>query len=210
MALAGFAVLLIVLAGLGFGYTQVLAKETKVAELMKKKAESEKLLKDFEVDEKRMKAVKDWDDKRVNWLDEIYDMSDRFPDIKATRLEQFRGDAREPEKGAKVKYVGRIVMKVQTSADKAFNNLQSVMTSDQKYHDIVPQTRGGVGGRLANNMQLYELKAELERRQSKEYVRKMTEPATKKPDKRGAEDNPRGGGMPVGGFGGMPFGGPGS
>jgi hypothetical protein len=60
-------------------------------------------------------------------------------------------------------------------------------------------------------MQLYELKAELERRKPAEYVRKMTEPATRKPDKRGAEaDNPRG----MGGFGGMPvgggFGGPGS
>ena len=211
MALAGFALLLTVLGGLGFGYTRVLARDTEIARLMKNKSEAEKTLKEFEVEEKRMKAIRDWDDKRVNWLDELYDMSDRFPDIKSTRLEQFRGDAREPEKGAKVKYVGRIVLKVQTSADKAFNNLQSVMTSDQKYHDIVPQTRGGVGGRLANNMQLYELKAELERRKPAEYVRKMTEPATRKPDKRGAEaDNPRG----MGGFGGMPvgggFGGPGS
>lgn len=207
MALAGFGALLVVLGGLGYGYMNVLDRENEVIRLVKKKNDTEKLLKEMEVDEKRIKAVREWDDKRINWLDEMYDMADRFPDIKATRLEQFRGDAREPEKGSKVKYVGRIVLKVQTSADKAFNNLQSVMISDSKYHDIVPQTRGGVGGRLANNMQLYELKAELERRKPSEYVRKMTEPASRKPDKRGNEENPRGG-MPVGGgFGGGGFGG---
>ncbi|WP_020475519.1 type IV pilus biogenesis protein PilM [Zavarzinella formosa] len=207
MALAGFGVLLLVLGALVFGYTRVMAKDRQVAQLIKEKKAADDTLKELEVDRKRIKAVREWDQKRINWLDELYDMSSRFPDSKTTKLDLFRGEARDPEKGAKVKNVGRIVMKVQTSADKAFNNLQSVMTSDRKYHDIVPQTRGGTGGRLGSNMQLYELKAELEHRMPNEYIRKMVEPPSLKPDKRtGPEENPRGKGG-VGGGGGFPGGG---
>jgi hypothetical protein len=213
-ALAGFAALFLVLAGMGFGYYRVTQKDAEIATLVREKAEAEKALKDLEVDKKRIEAVKDWEDKRINWLDELYDMTDRFPNTKTTHLEQFRGEGREPEKGAKIKNVGRIVMKVQTSAEGAFGSLQSMLNSDGKYHDIVPQTRGGVGNRPGQTpMQAYELRADLERRQPNQYVRKMAEPPAKKPDRRGGdrEESPKpglGGGQfgaaPLGGFLGGP------
>ncbi len=213
-AVAGFSALVLVIGGLAFGYYRVTQKETEIAQLIVEKDAAKKALEELEVDKKRIDAVRDWDDKRVNWLDELYDMTDRFPNTKTTRVEQFRGEAREPEKGAKVKNVGRIVMKVQTSAEGAFGNLQSQLSSDGKYHDIVPQTRGGVGTRFNGPpMQAYELRADLERRPPSQYVRKMTEPPTKKPDRRaGEEESPKGGfggGFPGGGFPGG-FGGPGS
>lgn len=208
-AVAGFSALVLVIGGLAFGYYRVTQKETEIAQLIVEKDAAKKALEELEVDKKRIDAVRDWDDKRVNWLDELYDMTDRFPNTKTTRVEQFRGEAREPEKGAKVKNVGRIVMKVQTSSEGAFGNLQSQMNSDGKYHDIVPQTRGGVGTRFNGPpMQAYELRADLERRPPSQYVRKMTEPPTKKPDRRAGEEE-----SPKGGFGGgFPggFGGPGS
>jgi len=208
VAVAGFAGLLLVLGGLAFGYYSVTQKEAEVATLMRERDEADKNLKDLDVDSKRIAAVKAWDEKRVNWLDELYDMTDRFPSTKTTRVEQFRGEAREPEKGAKVKNVGRLVMKVQTSAEGAFGGLQSGLHSDGKYHDIVPQTRGGVGSRFPGGtpMQAYELRADLERRPPNQYVRKMAEPPAKKPDRRGGGD---GEDSPKPAFGGAGFGGPG-
>ena len=33
---------------------------------------------------KRIKTVKEWEDKGINWLDEIYETTDRFPDPNGT------------------------------------------------------------------------------------------------------------------------------
>ena len=188
---------LVIIGGLGFGYIKVQQRQSQLTALIKKKTDLTEDLKVSEEEEKRVKALKEWDDARINWLDEIYDMSARFPDISKIRLEQFRAEPLALQKGAKGKQnVARIILKVQAEDGKYMDQLQSNIQADKKYHnlrkDIKPVTgfRGGFS-------QGYELRAEIEKRPVNEYVRKLTGPIPPRPS-RGDDA----GEMPVGMFGG--------
>ena len=137
--------------GLGFGYLKLQAKNREmVAAVNRKKAVEEELVA-LELDRKRMATFQEWDDGRINWLDEFYDITAQFPDKGGTRLEYFKGDPRKPEKGAKSKLVGQMKLKITTETPKAFTEFQAGLRVDKHYQDIVPTprgaTRGGVCGR---------------------------------------------------------------
>jgi Tfp pilus assembly PilM family ATPase len=180
---AGVAVLaFLIIGGLGFGYMKVKAKDATYAKLTAEKVDLEKTMKDYEEDDKRIKALKEWDESRINWLDEIYDLTARFPDIKNARLEQFRAEPLTVQKGAKTKYVARITLKVATNDPNLMNNLQNGMNADKKYHNINKQIKPTTG--LSGGFtQTYEVRADIERRPANEYVRKLTATAPSKPSK---------------------------
>lgn len=205
LAGVGALVALLVIGGLGFGYVRLMSKQTEFTRLVKEKTELEKDLKTMEEDEKRVKAFKDWDDTRVNWLEEMYDLAARFPDIEKARVEQFRAEPLAVQKGSKQKYVARIFIKIQTDDDKLMNTLQGAMAADKRYHNIKKDIKSTSGGFRGMFSQTYELRADIERRPSSEYTRKLTAKVPTRPA-RGADDE--GGGFGGGGFGGG-FGGPG-
>jgi Tfp pilus assembly PilM family ATPase len=207
------AALLLLIGGLGFGYARVMQKQTEYAKLVKEKNELDKALKEMEEDEKRMKAFKEWDDTRINWLDEMYDMAVRFPDINRMRLDGFRAEPLAVQKNARVKYVARLFLKVQTEDGRLMDNLQAAIAADKKYHNIRKDIKGGAGGfGFSRFSQSYELRADLEKRTASDYVRKLNASAPPRPTRsrnQGGEgfDGFGGGGM-GGGFPGG-FGGPG-
>jgi hypothetical protein len=182
---AGASVLaLLVLGGLVFGYVKVQQKQRELTALVKEKNELEKLSKDMEEDEKRIKLFKEWDETRVSWLDEMYDFTARFPDIKETAVMSLRADPLAVQKGAKVKNVARITLKLQTANAKHIDDLQAAMHQDKRYHNVKKEIKGGAGalgfGRFA---QTYEIRTDIEKRPTSEYVRKLTVPIPPKPSK---------------------------
>lgn len=204
---AGASVLaLLIIGGLGFGYMQVEKKQTELTKLVKEKNELEKLKKEMEEEGKRVKNIQEWDETRINWLDEMYDLAARFPDVSGTRLEQFRAEPLTPQKNAKTKYVARIFLKVQTESGKFMDALQAAITADKRYHNIRKDIKGGAGtGTFSRFNQSYELRADLEKRPSSEYTRKLTAtvpPKPRKPTDEGDGSFPGGGGGFRGGFGG--------
>ncbi|HKB01022.1 MAG TPA: pilus assembly protein PilM [Gemmataceae bacterium] len=204
---AGAALLaLLVIGGLGFGYMKVQARQTELTKLVKEKNELEKLSKEMEEDEKRIRLFKEWDETRVSWLDEMYDLTHRFPDIKETGVTQLRADSLAVQKGAKVKLVARIFLKIQTADGRHVDELQAAMKQDKRYHNVVKNIKGGAGalgfGRFA---QTYEIRTDIEKRPTSEYVRKLTVPAPPRPG-RGRDDGGDYGDGMRGGFPG--FGGP--
>jgi Tfp pilus assembly PilM family ATPase/uncharacterized protein YdcH (DUF465 family) len=195
----GVAVLaVLVIGGLGLGYMRVRSKDAQYTKLLAQKSELDKTMKDYEEDDKRIKALKEWDETRINWLDEIYDLTARFPDIKNAQLEQFRVEPLAVQKGAKTKYVARMTLKVATDDDKLMNTLQSGMNADKKYHNLRKDIKPSTGGLRGGFSQVYELRADIERRPASEYVRKLTATVPSKPG-RGASE---GGSDFEGGFGG--------
>jgi Tfp pilus assembly PilM family ATPase len=208
---AGASVLaLLIIGSLGFGFIKVQQKQTKLTTLVKEKNELEKLRKEMEEDEKRIKALKEWDDTRVNWLDQIYDVAAMVPDNNAMRFEQFRGEPLPPaSKTAKVKNVARIFMKIQTEPGRYMDNFRSALSSEKKYANIVPTVKGGVATASAGKLtQAYELRADIEKRPSSEFVRKLAASVPPKPG-RGSGESGEDGGYGGGGFGGGGFGGAG-
>src|SRR5262249_55553756 len=74
---------------LAFGLIQLSSKNRKLAALQKQKNELDNQLHVFEPDAKRIKALDDWSASEVNWLDELYDMTARVPDINKIRIINF-------------------------------------------------------------------------------------------------------------------------
>ncbi len=157
-AAASVAALLIV-GGLGFGYIKVQQKQTQLAKLVREKSDFEKQRKDMEEDEKRIKALEDWDAMRVNWLDQMYDLAAMFPDPKGTRIESFRGDPLNHPKKSKIQTVAKITMKVQTNDGRNMDALRSAMASEKRYQNVLQQTKGNVATASSGTLNLsYELR----------------------------------------------------
>jgi Tfp pilus assembly PilM family ATPase len=202
VAAVAAVVAILVIGGLGFGYIKVQEKQKQLAALVKEKNDLEKMKKELDEDEKRIKIFKEWDDTRINWLDELYDLAARFPDITGTRIEQFRVEALTPQKGAKVKHVAKMFLKVATEAGKNMDALQMALSADKRYHNIRKDIKGG-GSSLTRLNQLYELRADIEKRPPSEYTRKLAASAPPKPSRGKADFSDEGGGEGPGmGFGG--------
>ena len=217
MTLAGGLLVLLVFGGLGFGYMELQAKNRELIRAGKMKKDMEEELVTLEMDRKRMAAYQEWDDGRINWLDEFYDITAQFPDKgTGTKLEQFRGDPRKPEKGAKSKLVGQMKLKITTETPKAFTEFQAGLRVDKHYQDIVhtPKgaTGGGIGSRQPQQKEIlsYELKLDLERLPPGNYFRTVNASVPNKPSRgRGDEESGGWGGGIGGGFPGAGGGGEG-
>jgi hypothetical protein len=158
-----------------FGLSIKADKERKLVQLQELKKELDDRLPKLEEDEKRVKYVNEWRDRTVVWLDEIYDLTARFPDVRGTQLLEFKAFAREPAKNEKTKMVARMEVKIQTESSDAIKALQSELVRDRFYKVEPWKSLGTTGGGNSLNRfnQVFELKTELEHRNPKEYTRKL-------------------------------------
>jgi Type IV pilus assembly protein PilM len=198
---AGAAVLaLLIIGGLGFGYMKVQQRQTELTKLVREKTELDKQLKDLDQDKKRIAFLKDWDDGRVSWLDELYDLAARFPDTRETHITQFRGDPLSVAKGAR-KQVAHIFLKIQTSDGRNVDALQAAMHADKRYLNLKKEIKGGAGGfGFGRFGQTYEIRADIEKRPPTEYTRKLAVPVPTRPargDEGGDVGSGMGGGFPA-------------
>jgi hypothetical protein len=206
MTMAVGLLVVLVFGGLGFGYMKLQAKNRDLAYAVKKKKDAEEDLVALELDRKRMATYQEWDNGRINWLDEFYDVTAQFPTDKTTHLELFRGDPRKPEKGANTKLVGQMRLKIGTESPKAFTEFQRSLAVDKHYQGIVPEkktsTTGGVGNRNQKEVLAYELRLELERLPPSNYFRTINASVPSKPPRGRGDDEGSGWGGGGGGFGG--------
>lgn len=101
----------------------------------------EQQLQEVRKDGKLYKALDDWDN--VDWLDELYDLTDRIPDVNALRITQLTA---EPiTRTAKAEYTARFILKgtfVGNEGHKALDQLVAAFRQDGFYSPEAPKVVG--------------------------------------------------------------------
>ncbi len=198
MIAAAAAVLLV--AGLGYGRYVVSQKKTELAGQFEAKANLEEDLKKLDDVAKRVKGVKDWQDKDVNWLDVLYDLTENFPDPATTEVMQLTASTVKAGEKSATKWVGNIILDLHTSDVSNVTMLQRKISAEG-YAVGFPEPKGKDSQRNAGangKIEHFVLKYQLDHRDPSRYTLELHAPP---PEMRGRPA--RGGGFA--GFGGNGF-----
>jgi hypothetical protein len=150
LAGALLAVLLLAVGGF-YGYLQLRVADDKLANLRRDKTSLETQVKAMEPDSKRFDAAARWKSRQVNWLDELFDATDRFREASA-RLQgsqkmyasAFDGHALPVDKTGKQANQARFETKVTSNSAPAVNALFDAIKAESKYYSGVKFTIGGL------------------------------------------------------------------
>jgi hypothetical protein len=141
---AAAAVGFLLLAGAGWGYSRIVQLDHQIKFLNQEKIGVEGLLEQMEVDAKRIKAVGDWVDNEIVWLDELYDLTERFPTIENMRLVRFNGvlpnittTSNAKAKG-NLKPPGKVTLEVVTTDDHQYIQALERGLVVEKYYRVEP------------------------------------------------------------------------
>jgi Tfp pilus assembly PilM family ATPase len=144
-AVAGVALFLIVVTA--FCYAKMSVVNHQVDSLRLYSNHLDKELADMEETEKRIKALSDWSDSSVVWLDEFYDLSDRIADPSTLRLTELSADplAKTGKEKDKDKYVGKLTIKGVSKRDNGVDRLAAGFTEDKHYDVPVKSASDNTG-----------------------------------------------------------------
>jgi Tfp pilus assembly PilM family ATPase len=112
--------------------------EAEVDRLTARKTIVDAQLARLESDEKRLKALNEWADGDIVWLDELYDLTDIFTNNTNLRLSSFTGESLA--RNAKSKLVAKISLKGLTTDDhQPFKEMMDQLARDRHYR-VLPTT----------------------------------------------------------------------
>jgi Tfp pilus assembly PilM family ATPase len=188
LALAG-AVAALVFLGLGaLCFAKISARDRELQAMFDEKTELDRQYARLEDDVKRVKALDEWSQGEVVWLDELYDMADRFPDPANIRLTQLTGDP--IARTGKDPHVARMMLKGIMSNDYAgVNQLESRLVADGHYR-VEPKTVSrNTGAERFRFPQQFAQRVEIEKIPPDKYVRRLPEQASD--ESRGSGRNRR-------------------
>jgi hypothetical protein len=148
---AALLAVLVLAAGGFYGFMMLSAADDRLASLQRDKDELDKQVKALEPDAKRLDAALKWKARQVNWLDELFDATERHREAaaKVTNKQKFfatsfKGTAVPPEaKTAKQPYQAKIDLKLTTGSFPAVEALQASIRRESKYYSGVGFTVGG-------------------------------------------------------------------
>jgi Tfp pilus assembly PilM family ATPase len=181
VALGGLAAALL-LGGVFFCYNQLAAKDRELENLFLRKTNLEQQLTHAEEDAKRIEALDDWQQSGIVWLDEFYDLTDRFPDIENLRLMSLTGDPQTRTK--QNKYAAKMSLTgISTEDPQAMNALMRQLVQDGHYlvgPKQVSPNRGQSGPERFRFRQKFITRVDIEKQPPAKFVRHLTVPAAKK------------------------------
>lgn len=174
IALVGVAAALLVVGGLVTGLVIADQKKSAVTALLNQKMQLEEDLRGMEDGGKRVKAVRDWEEKGVNWLDEIYDLTVRFPDPAKTEVRTLTCAPVDAGKGSKLKYVAEMRLDIFTDSVQDVDMLATHMSQDHHYSVAPKKSVGSTQGfRTLRKNQKFEFQAKVDHRDPGEYILKL-------------------------------------
>lgn len=145
-------------------------KRGEVATLTAQKLLQEQQLRDTAQERAELDAYKEWEQTAVPWLDEIYDLTARFPDQVGFRVNNFAA-ASTPNKvkGAKKVYVAKLSLLgiAPSGKDNLVHQLQSTLLNDP-HLKLTP-----VPIRFNQNWANYEIKVDVAKQDAKKYVAEL-------------------------------------
>ncbi|MBY0513044.1 MAG: hypothetical protein K2P78_03930, partial [Gemmataceae bacterium] len=127
--LAVLAALILVGAGGAFVYMLVSQADEDVAKLERQKATLKKDIADLEPVGKQYEAVEQWQTREVVWLDELYDMTDRFPSG-GVLLTQLDATPILPDKTGKQDAQFRLSLRLSTTRPETVDALITAIEKD--------------------------------------------------------------------------------
>jgi Tfp pilus assembly PilM family ATPase len=134
--LGAAAAVVLLLAGAAWCYGQLADADKLAAGLTAENLKLDTDLVPIEEDAKYLKAVGDWNDNSVVWLDEIYDLAEFFPKDPNIRLMELT--CMPHSATAKDKHVGSITVSGITSDDQYTRALLDRLDEDRRFYRILP------------------------------------------------------------------------
>lgn len=146
----------IVILGLGgfFGYMKLSAADDELAQLTSRKKSLEDDITRLEPDAKRLAATRQWQSRRVVWLDELFDLADRFPEkTDGFHAISFHGQSLQPDQKtgkqeSQAEMTVKIAAKDGSSADALLHALEADNTNPKQKHYV--GWLKSIGGAVAN------------------------------------------------------------
>lgn len=189
---AGVAAALVLAAGAAFGVMKLSDANTRLAALQAEKTSLEDQLATQEPDRKRLEAADQWAAREVNYLDELFDMSDRLPAGDQLRVRSLTGSALPVDKAGKQEAQARFELKVGTKNADAAASLVSSIDRDnvggKKFYVGTQKTTGGLDSAAGGaHNQLFTIITKVNHRSPVDY---SDSPAFTPPPRRGAVQLP--------------------
>ena len=166
----------------GLGALELQAADDRVATLQARKADLEAELKRSELDMKRLAAVDEFASREVVWLDELYDLADRVPDVAKVSVTLLDGDAitapkLAPRPGqvapdpklAKPTPVAKLTVNLRSADDKMVQRAYDGFQGDKFYADSKKTTQGDAAGKG----QAFVLQTNVLHRAAADYLRRL-------------------------------------
>jgi Tfp pilus assembly PilM family ATPase len=143
LMLAVLAALVLLAVGGVVGYLQLSAADAELAQLAARKRALEDDLTRLEPDAKRLAAARQWQSRRVVWLDELFDMADRFPGkTEGFYAISFHGQSLPPDqKTGKQENQGEMTVKIAARDGSVVDSLLHAMEAD----NVNPKKKHYVG-----------------------------------------------------------------
>ena len=206
---AGVAALVLILGGGIAGFLALSAADERVKQKQQDKADLEALLAEAEPNSKRLAAAEQWEARGVNYLDEMFDLSDRLPSGDALRVSKITGTAVRVDKAGKQNGQSFFVLSVGAKSPLAASDLVSAIDrdniKDRKFYVGTKKTIGGTDTHTNSHNQLATIETVAMHRTPNEYTRYPTfyaprrgvvpvavapEPERKEPEKTTEDEMP--------------------
>lgn len=173
----GVAVAALLLGLVIFGYSQLALRDREYQKLLDLKLELDKIYNDLQADDRRFKALDDWTRTHVNWLDELFDMTDRIPDTDSLRLTELTAVAGDPAGRTRTAKLGRIAIKGISRDQRAIDYLRRQLEGESYFHNVEPTNPRG--NPLFDRQRFpigFQTGVRIDPRPPTKYVRQVEEP----------------------------------
>jgi len=172
---AAAVALILIIAGMAYSLS---GKRAEIAQLTQHRLKTEKELADHAQERAELDAFKDWEQSTIPWLDELYDLTARYPYKTGFRVNQFAASATGSKKAAKEGFVGEITLNGITplKQDKYVLELQTAMSRDPHLRPDLKGFKHGVAD-IA-----YSMKIEVAKQEAKKYDTRLVVPPRPKDD----------------------------
>ncbi|VTS06170.1 type IV pilus biogenesis protein PilM [Tuwongella immobilis] len=206
---AGLGVVMaaIVIGAVAWSFSTRVGLDRQIAELTDQKLQLDRELASLEQQGKRIKALDEWNNRSVVWLDEMYNLATHIKDVDKTRVQQFLGEPLPVTKNSDSKYVARMTLKVLTEDSRLVESMVASMVQDPHLRVAPKEPRGSTGIRSGRLNQQFGLRADLMYQAPDKFTQVLDAKRPGKPKRSGSSDEDGSGGGGI--FGGMfnPFGG---
>lgn len=166
----GAAAAVFALVMIGMMWYVLAQKKAEIAMLAKQKEEQENFLKIVAQERVDIEAYRDWEQTSILWLDELYDLSARFPWHEDFRVNQIVASTAGTKKGmAKDPFVANFKLTGVSPSGKEFvKDFNAAMSHDTHLRSAVKKTT------LQGEKLIYEMKVDIARQDAKKFTTKLT------------------------------------
>lgn len=171
------------LLGIGaiYGYLKLSEASQQVADLTTQKQAVDASLSQLDPDSRRLQAVDDWSKREVVWLDEMYDLFDRFPDLDQSRITSLSGTSLPTDKAGKQVAQAKMELKLGAKRADAVSALVTAFDRENpeknKFYINPAMTPTGVATGISTSggfNQLFNLTTMVNHRSPAEFARQAT------------------------------------